>query len=43
MHDLAVQNGAPAGEILADGLRQRLKCLERIPVRDTSRQALPST
>jgi hypothetical protein len=32
MHDLAVQDGAAAGEFLADGLRQRFKCLERIPV-----------
>ena len=32
MHDLAVQDGAPAGELLANGLRQRFECLERIPI-----------
>ena len=32
MHDLSVQDGAAAGEFLADGLRQRLERLERIPV-----------
>jgi len=32
MDDLAVQDGAAAGEFLADGLRQRLKGFERISV-----------
>jgi hypothetical protein len=32
MHDLAVQDGAATGELLADGLRQRLEGLKRIPV-----------
>jgi hypothetical protein len=32
-----------AREILGNGLCQRLECLERIPVRDTSRQAPLST
>src|SRR5215472_129848 len=31
-HDLAVQDGAPAGELLADGLRRVRESLERIPV-----------
>jgi hypothetical protein len=37
MHDLAVQNGAPAGKILGNGLRlrQRFKSLERIPATPT--------
>jgi hypothetical protein len=32
MHDLAVQNGAPAREILSNGLCQPFKRFERIPV-----------
>jgi hypothetical protein len=31
-HDLAAQDGAPAGELLADGLRQRFEGFERIPI-----------
>jgi hypothetical protein len=31
-YDLAIQDGGPAGQVLGNGLSQRLKCLERIPV-----------
>jgi len=32
MYDLAVQDGKPASEFLGNGLRERFKCLERIPI-----------
>jgi hypothetical protein len=31
-HDLAVEDGSAAGELLADGVRQRLECPESVPV-----------
>jgi hypothetical protein len=43
MHDLTVKDGAPAGELLANGLRQRSNVLNAFRLRDTSRQAPPST
>jgi hypothetical protein len=32
LYDLAIQNGRPTGEILTNGLRERLERLEHIPV-----------
>src|SRR5262249_8389816 len=32
MHNFAVQDGRPASELLGNGLRERFKCLKRIPV-----------
>jgi hypothetical protein len=45
--DLAVEDGSATGELLADGLRQRLECPERAPVivleRLPKRQSLGKT
>ena len=32
MHDLAIQDGRPAGELLGNGLRQRFERFKSVPV-----------